>query len=319
MTAGANAELFSLQELIDLQAIVTHHRTQAAKARWLVAVGLFALLNGAGAMLIEWEMLYQVFDYLAGDSGYWSAALMACGALVIVAGFHLLARAHPRHPAVVLVNLVASILIPFYLIGAGLLVASILYADGLGEIAAPQAPIVFGQIAATVDALSGSWIDAVFGQWTRPLAVLVFALGIGGISVINVCVVHETLANAEGNLREAGRRLRRGRAARADWVRIKESQARFAEVSQQLAQLDARWDAAGIREAIAGEVMSTIASALQPHKVWLREQSLKSNSRFRQDEAPAPKVVEEAIALIEAITWDQVTEAMHPQCKEDIL
>ncbi len=316
MSDSAITPLFTTAELMRLQGIVRHHVVAAAAAPLMMIAALLAL-GGVGAVgFVEYEIVYRVFDYLAGDlDENWSPALMACSSGIVIVGFHLLAQARPDNPAVRFVDRIVGVLIPVYLLGVGLLIAAMLYANGLGELVAPQDVLMFGDAPASEG--DGQWIKQLFADFTTPLAVLAFSLGIGGLAICNIFVSHRLLCLFEGNLREAGNRLRQARAALSDYARIKHAQRRHAELGAALAELDRRWTPGAIREAITGEVLNIIADGLQPHKSWLRERELHPAARFEQNDEIDVSQVAASIGRIEAITWQQVWAALHPQHLEN--
>jgi hypothetical protein len=306
--------LFSASELLRFTAIARQHEAAAAQAPLLLVFAFVSLAGVCGVVVLEWEIVFRVFAYLNGDgASYWSPELMASGAAVIVVGFHLLARLHPRSIAVRLLNASVPVLIPAYLLGTGLLIAGILYADGLGEMAAPQALPVFGLPSEPPAHDGGSWLKEAFERFATPLGVLIFAIGIGGLSICNVYVAHRLLSLSEEGALKARIRMRRASDARKAMRAIKLAQQRHAELRDQLAALDARWDAPGIHQALTCEVASVIAQNLQPWKAWLAERVLQPEARFTLKEGLDPKAVAAQVARIEAISPADIRRALEPQ------
>ncbi len=313
-----NHQLFSPQELMEFQATVKRLLLATAKAPLIIFLGAVQAVLLLTVGLVEWEIVYQVFDYLAGETatgesaGYWEPGLMALSALSVIAGFHLLAKVKPNNLAMRIVESAVQVLIVLYLIGIGFLVAAILYTDGLGEMVQVPDAWSLGTLAESVEQ---SWLDSVFEQVANPMAVLVLALGLGGLAVINIFVAHRLLVLLTANLTDLVGRVSRLRAALKDHAVIRRTQRDYARLGVELDALDAR-DDTQLRLAIASRVIAVIADALLPHRKWLSERAHASQSRFEADDPADPKQLAKDIARIEAISLEDVLKALSPKCLE---
>lgn len=309
-----NEQLFSIEELMRFQAVLKGHLEATAKIPWIS----FKTLLMVAALLIvgysEWEIIYRVFEYLAGDHHeYWSPALMGFTAATMIIGFHILAKDKPNNLAVRIVERSVVILIPFYLVGIGLLIASILFGDGLGSLINTEIPVVIGAIPEVIEQ---GFIDAVFTHITNPLAVLAFSLGIGGLAIVNIFIAHKLLSTITINLEDMFGRLSRAKAAIKDHQAILRTQKQFAEVNSELSDM-LIYDDAYIRTYIANDVMNVISEALLPHKKWL--QNVQYSTEFRFDtptQKVDPKQLAKDIAKIEAIRLQDIMSAMNPKLLE---
>lgn len=312
MTARANLPraMFAMQELFRAQAVVGHHCGAASQAPGLIILGLLAFLSAVGVFVLEWEIVYRVFSYLSGgDESRWSPKLMAASSGTVIAAFHILARARPEHALVRLVDSAVGLLIPCYLAGVGLVLAAMLYADGLSELVTAEATSLFADPNA---APTDRWLERLFSGAVSPMAALVFALGIGGIAMCNIFVAHHQLTMGERMLREAGQRLRRARLAKRDLATVLDLQRRYAAKVAELDAIDRRWSEEAIQHGLVNDVLAVIAANLVPHKKWLAERSLTTPDRFAQGDAINASDVAARIAALDAITPDDVLAALKP-------
>ena len=306
-------ELFTPGEQMQHQAMVKQALMRSAKAPLLIGFSIMQIFALAVIGVIEWEIIYEVFFYLSGDTeGYWAPGLMGCTAGVMIVGFHLLAKAKPENVAVRIVEGAVQILIPIYLAGIGLLIAAILYSIGLGGMVASAPELTFGELP---KAIESNWLELVFTDIANPGAVLVFALGIGGIAIINIFVSHRLLLLIGNNLSDIAGRLSRAKEALSDFRIIKRSQKEYSDLSIELDALAAN-DDAYIRLKIANDVIAVIADALHPHKVWLSKQSLDKTSRFEEEDRINANQISKEISRIEAISLADVLAALNPKCLE---
>lgn len=306
--------LFTTKDFLKFQFIKNLQLKAAAKVPLLILMTLLAALALAVVGYSEWEIIYRVFDYLAGDyNEYWSPSLMGFTAATMIIGFHILAKSNPHNLAVRIVNQCVAILIPVYLIGLGLLIACILFADGLSGMLNIDIQAMIGSIP---EALEQGWIDAFFANVTNPLAVLTFSLGIGGLAIVNIFIAHKLLTMIAINTNDAYSRLSRANAAIKDYQIILNAQKEYSALNSQINDLLIK-DDSYIQTLIINEVMSVIADALLPHKKWLQDSQYSLESRFEETHRKIdPKQIAKDIAKIEAIRPQDIMNAMNPKFLE---
>lgn len=306
--------LFTQQELLRFQFLRGRHLRNTAKLPLNVGFTLLCALTLVFVGFVEWELIYQVFDYLIGDmEDSWSPALMACTGLIMVIGFHLLAKDRPTNPASLFVRAAVAILIPVYLLGTGLLTAAVIYGDGLASMVAPDAQVVIGQIREAVD---NGMIDTFFAHVTNPLAVITFSLGIGSLAIINIFVAHKLLGLVISNVDEMFTKTARAREAMHDFKLIQRAQKDFLDAELAEMELYLR-DDNYIRLSIAGTVLNEISAALLPHRKWLKENEYGSpSSQFEVAEPADPKKVARDVAKIAAISQKDIMNALKPNLLE---
>ncbi len=307
-------DLFTTEELMRFQVALKKSVEAVQRVPLIIFITLLAGLAFLGVVCIEWEIIYRVFDYLGGDNNeYWSPTLMGFTAAIMIIGFHVLAKDKPHNVAVRFVEKIVGILIPTYLVGLGLLIASILFGDGLRTMIEADIPIMIGAIP---EAIEQGWIDAFFAYVTNPLAVLAFSLGIGGLAIVNIFIAHKLLVMITANVDDLFGRLSRAKAAIKDHKIILYAQKTYAALGSEINDL-LIWDDNYIRMMIANEVMSVISDGLLPHKKKLQDTQYSEEFRF---ETPNQKVdakqIAKDIAKIEAIRLQDIMNAMNPKLLE---
>lgn len=308
-------KLFTPEEMMRIEAERERRIEPAAKVPLLILVTLLAGLALAVVGYSEYEIVYRVFDYLAGEnSEYWSPTLMGFTAATMIIGFHILAKAKPHNLAVRIVDRSVEILIPTYLFGMGFLIACILFADGLGSmIQNSDIPAMIGSLP---EAIEQGWVDALFAHVTNPLAVLAFSVGIGGLAIVNIFIAHKLLTTIAININDIFGRLSRANAAIKDHQAILNAQKEYSAINSEINDLHI-WDDNYIRTIITNEVISVISDALLPHKKWLQDSQYSSEFRFEESHRKIdPKQVAKDIAKIEAIRPHDIMNAMNPKLLE---
>ncbi len=307
-------EAFSRTEQIRFEIKRNKYVKAAAKVPWIL---FLTSLGGVALGVVcysEWEIIYRVFEALMGeDNRYWSPVPMGLTAATMIVGFHLLAKLKPQNIAVKIVENSVGMLIPIYLFGIGILIACILFQEGLSDMLNVEIPDIIGGIPAVVEE---GWLDAFFAHVTNPIAVMAFSLGIGGLAIVNIFVAHQLLTMIAKNGSDMFDRLTLAKSAISDHQNTQRDQREYAAIGAELDELDMQ-DDEDIKLMITDEVMSTISDALLPHKKWLQHKQYSSEFRFGvQDQKVDTKQMAKDIAKIEAIRPQDVMNAMNPRYLE---
>lgn len=298
-------DLFSTQELVQFQAQLKTHVIASATTPLSIAKTVLQMLVLGIVGYVEWEIIYRVFEYLSGENDYWSPEIMGLTAAIMIIGFHLLAYNAPHNFAVRFVNRAVQFLIPLYMVGVGLLIASIL---DVGSVVETDIPLMIGELP---DATQSNGMDGLFSGITDPLAVMAFSLGLGGLAIVNIFVAHHLLILISANIENITGRLSRAKQALQDHSTILRTQKLYAALRDDLADLNI-WDDFTIRMHIASDVLSVIADALLPHKQWLMAQEMAETSPFGPQETTDPKHVAGRIKKIEALSSQDILKALTP-------
>ncbi len=295
--------LFTTQELIQFQAMLKMHVMASATTPLGIAkTGLQMLVLGIVGF-VEWEIIYQVFEYLSSENDYWSPEIMGLTAAIMIIGFHLLVYSAPHNFAVRFVNRAVQFLIPLYMVGVGLLIASIL---DVGSVIETDMVLMIGAVP---DGAESNWFDGLFAKITDPLAVMAFSLGLGGLAIVNIFVAHHLIALITINLEDITGRLSRAKQALQDHGIILRTQKHYAALGNALGALDSS-DDSYIRMQIASDVLSVMADALLPHKQWLMAREMNEPSPFGLQDTTDPKFITSRIKKIEAISSQDILKAL---------
>lgn len=271
-------------------------------------IGLLVVIQGV-VFITEYELSYQIFDYIAGDEGYWNTHLMAVTGILFIIGFHVLAYNQPDNLAVRVVNLISVVFLPLYALGLGFLIMSILYEDGLAEmIAAAQEFTLF--VAEVV--IPKGWLEMFFETFASPVSVLLFALATGGLAVVNLFVSHHLITAITKGVRTIYQRRVRFRDAKDDYHIVLESQEQFQDLAAQRSIL-AGITADDIARDISAEVVLAIQSGLAGHKQVLKQMEYGQEplSFLPSGVMPDAKQLAKDVAKIDAISGNDILKAIH--------
>jgi hypothetical protein len=307
----ANA-LFTQEEMLALEAIAIRHRRKAATVPvdTVIVFGLAAFLGLVG--FTEYSLFHEVFAYLKGPAlpgaeSPWSINLLALTGTLMMAGFHVYARQHPRSAAVRLIERCTGLFLPVYALGAGLAVASIIYFDGADSLVTQAAESSQDLFAAADQAASPSF-DRLLS-----LFPVVFSLGCGGLAIINLFVAHRLIEEIGTRAARAWRRALAGLEAHAAIKTVRAAQRRHADLMARRNALAAMGEAEH-RQAVANDVIDAINAAVRPYENHLIDLRIRGNgpdNRFAvQPSNIDPKELAKRVNALRAITMKSVLAAL---------
>ena len=269
----------------------------------LVLTALFS-----GVVGLEYELIYRVFEYLADGQDYWSPALMAFAGLIMVTAYHYSAKARPGNFAVKLVDGLVSVLIVLFIMGLGLLIMNMVSADGLDSLFGEDAAIgVLMDENADEDVL-----DVLFSI-LGPLAGSSFALGVGGLSIINLFVAHSLFVRIQANAEEIYARIKNRKEAVRIYTLIEkgiEAHAIAEADHADLLALDASYHARKLAHRAHKEI--TLAAADARDRVKALEAAPEPSRFLPATATPDPKAMTKEVTRLEAITLDDILKIIHP-------
>lgn len=259
-------DLFDHQTLMRLDAVVINAIKACRKTPLLALKGLMSLAVLSLVGVVEYEVLYQVFDVLAGDGDYWSPHLMATTAMIMIIGFHLLSDRKPDNFANRVIENLVQILIPLYLLGIGLLIGCIINMDGAGVLLESAGVPLFG-IAESIQ--ERSWIEDFYANITNPFAMLLFSTGLGGLAIVNIWVAHRLLEIISGSFSQLQSLVKEAHFLKAQRDTVRACCTQYREIGSDLAELE-RWDETRIGSSVAVKALEHISQALGPHRKYLQ-------------------------------------------------
>ncbi|TVZ39772.1 hypothetical protein P886_4180 [Alteromonadaceae bacterium 2753L.S.0a.02] len=306
-------------EKIAYAEAIVYESNKALNGRTLYIIA--TILRGIlllGILILEFHFLHYVFDYIKAEDGEGlSPTLMSFTAGVMVLAFHILALQDKNNIAVRFVNTATKFLLPFYLIGLGLLLAGIIaYGGGLFS-------LFDGEIVFTPDMLmeeDTNWVEEFITLFNNPIAVLAFSFGIGGLAISNLFCANFLIHS----LKEAheARSANQEKAAKLN-ASLKSFYAGKEDMRERefdLADLD-RFDERSIAEECASTVLLTIQNALTSKKEFefSRIDFASEPTPYQHPKKPFDaKQLKSRIAAIDALDLEHVMSAMLPSTNSKV-
>lgn len=304
-------ELFTGGETIRFEALRSQ-LVQRAKAGKLIAIK--AAVMGATAVfvgIVEYVAFKEIYDFikapLPGEQGVWSTPVLALTGTIVVIGFHLRATAAPESHPVRIMDRLVDVLMPVYVLGAGLMFAGILFFDGANGIFASASSLtLFGADAATERPL----LSSLFEQHLAPLIAALFSLAAGSVVAIGVYVGHRCLSKVRDYIGDLFGRVRDAKEAIAAYKDIQDCQREYAELVGELNQVE-RARGARLIPTLVAEIAGRISDALLPFKRWVAEKRINPQpSPYAAEPDLDVDEVEMRIAAIDSITPEEITAAL---------
>ena len=302
-------QIFTDTEHQMFQALASKARVAMHAVPVLSISGMIQILLLIGIVAVDYVMFHEIFSYLSAGESWWNPSVMACTAMVMLTGFHLLARRYSHNRLLKTMSYLAALTIAAFACGGGLYLAVIIYQDGLGD-AVGSMQITLGGVTDT-DIQSGL-IDWTFEHINGPAATIILSLGIGGLTVVSLFAAHHLVEAFWSNSREITMRRNHWCAVAEQLRTINQCEEQNAALSHQLEEL-AGQDKTYWLEVIAAETADAIDDALTPHEQLLQLQSFgAADIRWETDSTMPTARVETTIQKIRAITLDDLRRAINP-------
>lgn len=301
-----NSEIFNNQDRAQITALFEKAKKMSG---WMTLYCLSATLNllvFVGVMGFEYEISFQLFKSISGeDNEYWTPSVMAFSSVILVLGFHYLADTRAGKTANKFINGIAALLIPVNLIGIGLVIAVLLFNDGLHEMLKVNEDISFMLDTAAEVVNDDDWLGALMAQFTSPLAALAFSLGIGALAIINVFVAHRALTKIKSSVSEMFYRRSLRKTAHQAYQAICKVENAYTEKLTEVNTQRLRDET--IQLEMASDILASLEGELLPVRVWVNKQKIKPEPL---PFAPHPtlnlKQIEAALKNFSAITLDNI-------------
>jgi hypothetical protein len=299
-------DIFNPQVGAVLEGYGQKSRKEAARIPLLV---LSAVLNGivsALVMLFEYEVLYRVFDYLAGDdSEYWSPAVMGLTSFILVIAIHYLAMDNKHHPVLRFINKVAGVMSIVYLVGIGLLLSLLIFAEA-GSLFDLE---TFGFVTEDVEE-EASMVALMMANITSPMAKLLFSFGLGALALINVFVAHHAINKVSSALSEISLRRETWQQDKKDLAIYRKAKTTHRDIEQDKQNHNVSDDDA-LRHEVAADVLLNITDALAPTLFNINNALMMNTlSEVLPQSQLNVEQLQKAVKPIQAITADTLIKAM---------
>lgn len=230
---------------------------------------------------VEYEIIFRLFDYMAGEEGYWNPYLMACTTLSMITGYHLLAENAPNNIAYRFVSKSVGVVIIAYLIGIAVVISTMVIGGGIGEISEGSGSFEYSSTAP-----EKSLLDTIADFIGGTVGTTAFAVGIGGLAILNLHITHFFIKNIRRSLSVHLPALRNARHFKKLFRKIENATEAYEEHTSDLADLEMQnSDSALLTEAVT-DCEKAILSGVSSHQGKLAEMNYSpASSPF----SPAPK------------------------------
>lgn len=302
-------ELFTSADLARFEEM-SAEMVRRAKAGSLIAVkALMTTLALSGCIAIEFYAFKEIYDFLKapmpGEELTLSPSVLALTGCVMVLALHLRAAMKPDSlPARVLERAV-DILLPLYMIGAGLMFAGVLFFNGADGMFAPSGGSLDLFTTANPETPVLTWL---FERGVAPLISVLFTLGAGAVVVITVFVGHRCLTRIKDYTNDLWGRVRDAREAVAAHAEITRCQEDYRAARGELHE----HAAAHVQHtALAAEIGSVIAEELRPFQLFINDRRINPDPNpYEPHHDLDVDEVARRVRAIESITPDEIMAAM---------
>jgi hypothetical protein len=301
-----NNSIFS----IEASAVVERFYQDIVKTCIFIPMQIIAaiinLIVALGVLIFEFEIMYKLFSQLAGrDDKYWSPLVLGMSAFILVAAIHYLAQLNAQHIVLRMLNKVAGLLIPIYLIGIGLVLASLLFNIGINEFLDSNADSFNFEELSSADS-DADFITTIMQSFISPIAGGLFSLGIGALAIINVFVSHHAISrfcDYAVQVKSNSHMLHRAEYSYDIYQKAKKHDE---ELELQIMKLELETLDVMVNE-VAGDIMMTIREALEPiHSAINNNQYVASSFDFLPQSELNTKELEKSVKAIDAITFETI-------------
>ena len=300
-----NNSIFS----IEATAVIEQLYQDCVRVCMFIPLMIFAagtnFVVAIGVLIFEFEIMYKLFSQLAGqDDKYWSPWVLGTSAFIMVAAIHYLAQINANNFVLRLLNKTAGLLIPIYLIGIGLVLASLLFNIGINEfLDAGSGSFTYDDLMLDSDS---DFITIIMQNLISPLAGGLFSLGIGALAIINVFVSHHAILKFTDHVVRIKSNRHTLRLVKHHYRLYTDAKNRDEELELQIIKLELESRETIIDE-VAGDVMITIQEALEPVRNVVNDnQYVNSSFSFLPKSELNAKELEKSIKAIDAITFDTI-------------
>jgi hypothetical protein len=201
-----------------------------------------------------------------------------------------------------------DVLLPLYMIGAGLLFAGILFFNGADGLLAPAAEsfAILGNPAEQSTPL----LTRLFSHTVAPLISVAFSLGAGAVIVASVFVGHRCLSLLAGYASDLDGRVRRARLATEAHKEILACQEEYRRTNGELTALEEA-AARGIDRELAAELGGICSDELRPYQRHINDRRINPEpNAFEPRRDLDLGELEARVRAIESISPAEIIAAM---------
>lgn len=241
MAANRPSELFTTADLMTFETLKARVVHDAKRGVLTSVKAILAALALIFVFAIEYTAFREIYDYIKapvpGEGFTISPAVLALTGVVMVIALHLRAAMKKDSLPVLLLERAVDILLPLYVLGAGLMFAGILFFDGADGLLAP-ATEGFSIIGSAPEEASAPLLTRLFSHTVAPLISVAFSLGAGAVVVVTVFVGHRCLSLLAEYGFDLDERVRRAKSAIEAHKEILTAQEEYRRINGELTALE---------------------------------------------------------------------------------
>lgn len=312
MASARPVELFTAADLLTFETMRTKV-IHDAKSGLVIAIK--AILHGLTLLFvlgIEYIAFREIYVYLKaplpGEALNLSPSILALTGVVMVAAIHLRASMKPDSLPIRVLERAVDILLPLYMIGAGLMFAGILFfdgADGLFSSATQDFSII-----GTPTETSTPLLTRILSQTAAPLIAVAFSLGAGAVVVVSLFVGHRSLSLLNQYVADLEGRVRKAKMATEAYRDLLAAQEAYRRINGELSALEATASRDIDRE-IAADIAGIISDELHAYRTHINDRHINPEPNpFELRRELDLHELESRVRDIENITPQEILQAM---------
>lgn len=285
-----------------------------ARAGGLVSVkASVTVLALLGCLGIEYVAFKEIYDFLKApipgeEAGLTlSPAILALTGAVMVIAMHLRAAMKPDSLPIRVLERAVDVLLPFYMIGAGLMFGGMIFFNGADGLLATSS----GSLDLFADnAAAPPLLTLLFERVAAPVIAVAFSVGAGAVVVITVFVGHRCITRLKEYAQDLWGRVSDAREAVAAHAEILRQQGEYRKTRTDvtlLTQVSHQDDIVRL----AAETGSVIREELRPYQLEVADRRInpKPNPYEPHDDFNLDEI-ERRVRAIESITPEEIIAAM---------
>jgi hypothetical protein len=302
-------ELFTSVDLVRFEEMSTGMVRRAKAGSLIAAKAILTALALSGCIAIEFYAFKEIYDFIKapmpGEELTLSPSILALTGCVMVLALHLRAAMKPDALPVRVLERAVDLLLPLYMIGAGLMFAGVLFFNG--------ADGMFETSSASLDLFSATDPETPMLIWffergVAPLISVLFTLGAGAVVVITVFVGHRCLSRIKDYTNDLWGRVHDAReaiAAYAEIIRCQEDYRAARSVLYEQSAVHVQ------HTALVAEVGSVIAEELRPFQLFINDRRIHPDPNpYEPNHDLDVDEVARRVRAIETITPKEILIAM---------
>lgn len=180
-----------------------YNRIAKNNAHWNALRVVQMILLGlalAVATIVDYILLLEAFSWILEDplaAEHWNAEVLAAIGLVSVLAFHALCQRHRSARFERGLASAARTALAVFMLGVGLLLAGVVYSNGIGSLTTISSSSLVDFINDGVDEIDVASLSSMFEIYVLPVFPVIFAIGLGGTFIVSIYTAHVLLGSLD--------------------------------------------------------------------------------------------------------------------------